>query len=159
MSEATEDELTAIIKRIEALLTARSTPEDVSQAIEDVFLTYGQIAQIREVLVQLVGVIRALDQSGKNERAEIKKAITTLVDSANTPVRALDDKVNHLAQARGARLRELEHDMNLLAKRIHQLEDEFLDSGQVGQLAEAMHRLAVEIGLLKARMVGDGAQS
>lgn len=91
-------------------------------------------------------------------RQALGKLLETTLSGASVmaagAVLAVDHKVDRLAHARGERLREVEHDMNLLAKRIHQIEDEFLDVGTVGQLASATHRLAVEVEALKARQVG-----
>lgn len=69
---------------------------------------------------------------------------------------ALDHKVERLAASRGERLREVQADVDRLATRIHALEDEFLDSGQVGQMAQTVHKLAVDVGELKERAAGDG---
>jgi hypothetical protein len=93
-----ESQITALLERIEALLAARSTPSDVQQAIEDVFETYGQIAQIREVLQHLVEVIRAHDAASRDERAEIKEVLVQLRELARKQVRAQED----LARAVGA---------------------------------------------------------
>lgn len=68
---------------------------------------------------------------------------------------ALDNKVNRLTVTRGERLREVQADIDRLSSRIHSLEDQFLDDGQVGQLAGAMYHLASELEHLKQRAAGE----
>jgi len=68
---------------------------------------------------------------------------------------ALNNKVDRIAQTRGERLREVQMDVDRLSTRIHELEDAFLDDGQVGEIVSAMHRIAVDVEMLKAQAVND----
>lgn len=68
---------------------------------------------------------------------------------------ALNAKVDRIAESRGARLLDIQRELDRLAERVHTIEDAFLDDGQIGQLAATMYTLAGEIELLKARSVGD----
>lgn len=147
MSEAEESEITAVIKRIEALLAARSTPQDVGQAIEDVFETYGQISMIREVLGHLVTAIRDHDVQSRARAAAITTALTEEKDATARTI-----ELN--ANSNAGRWRDVERDLRLLSARIHALEDAFLDDGQIGAIVTAVHRLAIDVEELKARRVG-----
>jgi VIT1/CCC1 family predicted Fe2+/Mn2+ transporter len=68
---------------------------------------------------------------------------------------AVNNKVDRLDKARGDRLRDLQLDLDQIALRVHGLEDQFLDAGQVGELSRTMYQLANEIEQLKAQQVGD----
>ena len=67
----------------------------------------------------------------------------------------VNDKFERIANQRGERLREVQLDIDRLAARVHALEDQFLDAGQVGQLAATMYKLAGEVEHLKDRQVGN----
>lgn len=81
----------AILERIEAQLAARGRPGDIQQAIEDVFNTYGQIAQMREVIGQLVEVVREHDLASREERAELNELLVQLRELARKQVHGLSD--------------------------------------------------------------------
>jgi hypothetical protein len=102
MSES-ESQITILIQRLEAQLAARSTPADVEQAIADVFETYGQIAQIREVLQQLVEVIRAHDEASREERTDIKDLLVQLRELARKLVRNQEDLARAIGAGDGAK--------------------------------------------------------
>jgi hypothetical protein len=67
---------------------------------------------------------------------------------------ALDNKLNRLAASRGERLQEIQRDVDRLSARLHTLEDEFLDDGQIGQMVSALYGLAGEFESLKQRQAG-----
>ena len=54
---------------------------------------------------------------------------------------------------------DIEHDLNRISQRLNTLEDHFENDGIIARMAEALHKLAVEIEQIKARQVGDDAQS
>ena len=58
-------------------------------------------------------------------------------------------------QERSQRMLDIEHDLGLISERLHALEDHFEHDGIIVQLAEAIHRVAVELEQIKARQVGD----
>lgn len=68
---------------------------------------------------------------------------------------AVNNKLDRIAAVRGERLREVQIDLDRLAARVHALEDQFLDAGQVGELAATMFKLAEEVSLLKDRQAGN----
>jgi len=86
-----EEQVLAILERIEAHLIARGTPRDVQQAIEDVFNAYGQISQMREVLHELVKVVREHDRASREERAELNELLVQLRELARKQVHGLSD--------------------------------------------------------------------
>ena len=59
---------------------------------------------------------------------------------------------------RGRMILDIEHDLNRISQRLNTLEDHFENDGIIARMAEALHKLAVEIEQIKARQVGD-AQS
>jgi hypothetical protein len=79
------------LAQIAAHLAARGHPGDVQQAIEDIFNTYGQISQVREVLHQLVDVLREHDSDSKREREDIKDLTTQLISLMRKMVRSHED--------------------------------------------------------------------
>ena len=81
---------------------------------------------------------------------------TTMVAGA---VVALDAKVEKLSAARIRQLHDIQVDLHTIATRLHALEDEFLDSGTVGQIGISVAALALEVERLKDRQVGDGASA
>lgn len=86
-----ESQIAQALARIEAHLEARGTPQDVQQAIEDVFNTYGQIAQMREVIQQLVIIVRARDAQDAQERADVYELMQQLRELARKQVAGLAD--------------------------------------------------------------------
>lgn len=52
-------------------------------------------------------------------------------------------------------LLDIEHDLSLIKDRLGKLEDQFEDDGLIAQIAESLHRIAVEVEQLKARQAGD----
>lgn len=90
-----ESQITAMLERIEAHLASRGTPQDVQQAIEDVFNTYGQIAQMREVVQQLVEIVRRHDEESASEREQVEALMKQVRELLRKLVRAQED----LAQA------------------------------------------------------------
>jgi hypothetical protein len=86
-----ESQLLTILERIEQHLAARGTPKDVQQAIEDVFNTYGQIAQMREVIGQLVAIVRQHDAESTHEREQIRMLLVQLRELARKQVAGLAD--------------------------------------------------------------------
>jgi len=50
---------------------------------------------------------------------------------------------------------DIEFDLNRIKNRLAVLEDHFEHDGQIARIAEALHRLAVEVEPLKSRSVGD----
>jgi ABC-type transporter Mla subunit MlaD len=83
--------ITRQLRGIERQLAARRRPSDVQQAIEDIFNVYGQVAQMREVVEQLVAVLREHDRNSRDERAEIKALLVQLRELARKLVRAQED--------------------------------------------------------------------
>jgi Fe-S cluster assembly scaffold protein SufB len=81
------------LRHIAALLTAHKLPSDVQQAIEDIFDTYGQVAQMREVVQQLVAVVCEHDANSTREREDLKALLVQLRELARTQVRATADLV------------------------------------------------------------------
>ena len=52
---------------------------------------------------------------------------------------------------------DIERDLRLISERLHTIEDQFEDAGLIVQIAESVHRIAVEIEQIKMRVVdGDG---
>ena len=68
---------------------------------------------------------------------------------------ALDNKVERLANTRGEALRAVQLDLDRIAVRVHQLEDQFLDAGAVGAIQTIIARIALDVERLKERQVGD----
>jgi lipid A disaccharide synthetase len=81
------------LRQIAALLTTRKLPSDVQQAIEDIFDTYGQVAQMREVLQQLVAVVREHDNGQKQQYHDMQELMVQLRELARKQVRATADLV------------------------------------------------------------------
>jgi hypothetical protein len=105
--ESMEDEspLIAALDRIEAqlkTLSDRQLPPDVQQAIEDIFNSYGQIAQMREVMAQLVEVIRAHDEKSTREREELRGLLIQLRELARKQVRSQEDLARAIGSGDGA---------------------------------------------------------
>lgn len=97
-----ETQIAAALARIEAHLEARGTPQDIQQAIEDVFNAYGQIAQMREVIQQLVAIVRARDAQDAQERADVYELMQQLRELARKQVAALADVERAVAGPNGA---------------------------------------------------------
>lgn len=83
--------ITRQLRGIERQLAARGSPADVRQAIADVFESYGQVAQMREVMQSLVAIVRAHDTESASERAEITSLLVQLRELARKQVRAQED--------------------------------------------------------------------
>ncbi len=79
------------LRQIAQELAARGTPSDVRQAIIDIFEVYGQISQVREVLLQLVTVVREHDMKSTREREDIKELLVQLRELARKQVRSQED--------------------------------------------------------------------
>ena len=58
-------------------------------------------------------------------------------------------------QERSQRMLQIEHDLGLISERIHALEDHFEHDGIIVQLAEALHKIAVELEQIKSQQVGN----
>lgn len=71
---------------------------------------------------------------------------------------SLDAKIDRLSHARITQVHDTQVDLDRVSVRVHALEDAFLDSGTVGQLVHAQAALALKIGMLESRQVGDGDQ-
>lgn len=100
-----ESPLIAALDRIEAqlkTLSDRQLPPDVQQAIEDIFNSYGQIAQMREVMAQLVEVIRAHDEKSTREREELRGLLIQLRELARKQVRSQEDLARAIGSGDGA---------------------------------------------------------
>lgn len=97
-----ESEIAQALERIEAHLAERGTPHDVQQAIEDVFNTYGQVAQMREVIQQLVAIVRARDAQDAQERADVYELMQQLRELARKQVASLADVERAVADASAA---------------------------------------------------------
>ena len=52
-------------------------------------------------------------------------------------------------------LLDIEHDLSRIKNRLNALEDHFENDGIIAQIAETLHKLAVELEQLKDRQVGD----
>ena len=50
---------------------------------------------------------------------------------------------------------DIERDLRLINERLHALEDHFEDKGVIAQIAETVHRIAIELEQFRARQVGD----
>lgn len=48
-------------------------------------------------------------------------------------------------------LLDIEHDLSLIKDRLNKIEDQFEDDGLIVQIAEALHKIAVEVEQLKAQ--------
>lgn len=90
------------LRLIAAHLATRTLPSDVQQAIEDIFNTYGQVAQMREVLQQLVTVVRDHDDNSRLERSDIKELLVQLRELARKQVRAQEDLARALGGGDGS---------------------------------------------------------
>lgn len=97
MSDA--EKIMAMLGRIESLLMERGAPADVQQAIEDVFTTYGQVAQMREVIQQLVEIVRLHDAESAHEREQIRSLLMQLRELARKQVAGLADVERAVAGA------------------------------------------------------------
>lgn len=73
-------QIVAILESIERYLVARGKPADIDQAILDILSTYGQIAQMREVVQQLGEFVRERERESTRELREIKNLLTQVRD-------------------------------------------------------------------------------
>lgn len=69
---------------------------------------------------------------------------------------ALDAKVERLSRARIKQILDIQADLDRVSDRVHALQDEFLDGGQIGQIANSLAAMALEVEALKARQLGNG---
>lgn len=90
------------LRGIAHALEARTPPGDVQQAIEDIFNVYGQVAQMREVVAQLIAVLRDHDANSREERAKIYELLIQLRELARKQVRAQEDLARAVGGGDGA---------------------------------------------------------